>query len=197
MCFALPARFARVMHPAFRNVHRKLVIRTPDLIRLASNWFRFTLFALSSQHLNLPWTILIAGATCGVLDLGCALIVFRARGVSPRRALQGIASAALGPLAFQRGIPAATLGTLFHFVIAFSAATVYCLAATRFAVLARQPFLFGPIYGMVVHLFMTFVVLPLSRLNRPFSFSYFFIQLVIHIFAVGLPIALVAHAFLK
>jgi hypothetical protein len=44
---------------------------------------------------------------------------------------------------------------------------------------------------------MTFVVLPLSRLNRPFSFSYFFIQLVIHIFAVGLPIALVAHAFLK
>lgn len=150
-----------------------------------------------SQHPNLLWVILIAGAICGMLDLACALIVFRARGVNPTRALQGIASAALGPAAFQGGIQTATLGTVFHFVVAFSAATVYCLAASRLAILAEQPFVFGPIYGAVVHLFMTFIVLPLSRLNRPFSLPYFFIQLAIHIFAVGLPIALVAHAFRK
>ena len=173
------------------------MIRTPELIHLPTKWHALTLFMLSSQHPHLLSTILIAGAICGVLDLACALLVFRLRGVNPTRALQGIASAALGPSAFQRGIPAATLGALFHFVVAFSAATVYCLAATRFALLARQPFLFGPIYGMGVHSFMTFVVLPLSRLNRSFSFSYFFIQLAIHIFAVGLPIALVAHAFLN
>src|SRR6201984_684014 len=152
---------------------------------------------LSSQQPNLLWIILIAGAICGILDLGCALIVFRARGVNPTRALQGIASAALGPSAFQGGIQTAILGTLFHFVVAFSAATAYCVVAKRFALLAEQPFLFGPIYGIVVHLFMTFIVLALSRLNRPFSFPYFFIQLAIHIFAVGLPIALVAHALLK
>lgn len=151
----------------------------------------------SSQHPNLLWVILIAGVMCGVLDLACALIAFRARGVNPTRALQGIASAALGPAAFQGGIQTATLGTVFHFVVALSAATVYCLAATRFAWLVEQPFVFGPIYGAVVHLFMTFIVLPLSRLNRPLSLPYLFIQLAIHIFAVGLPIALVAHAFLK
>jgi hypothetical protein len=197
MSSARAAGFAGVVHPAFRNVHRKLVIKTLDLIRLPANWLALTLLSFSSEHPNLFWTILIAGAICGVLDLACALIVFRLRGVNPGRALQGIASAALGPSAFQRGNAAAILGILFHFVIAFSAATVYCLAATRLGVLARQPSLFGPIYGMVVHLFMTFAVLPLSRLNRSFSFPYFFIQLLIHIFAVGLPIALVAHAFLK
>lgn len=152
---------------------------------------------MSSQHPNLLWVILIAGAICGVLDLACALIAFRSRGVNPTRALQGIASAALGPSAFQGGIRTVALGALFHFVVAFSAATVYCIAASRFALLAEKPFLFGPIYGIVVHLFMSFVVLPLSRLNRPFSLPYFFIQLAIHIFAVGLPIALVAHALLK
>ena len=152
---------------------------------------------MSSQHPNLVWAILTAGAVCGVIDLACALIVFRARGVTPARALQGIASAAFGPAAFQRGRQSATLGALFHFVVAFSAATVYCLAACKFAFLAKQPYLLGPIYGISVHLFMTFIVLPLSRLNRPFSASFFFVQLAIHVFAVGLPIALVAHAFLK
>jgi uncharacterized membrane protein YagU involved in acid resistance len=151
----------------------------------------------SSQHPNLLWVILIAGAVCGVLDLASALIVFRSRGVNPTRALQGIASAALGPAAFQGGIQTATLGTVFHFVVAFCAATVYCLAAARFTWLAEKPFLFGPIYGTVVHLFMTFIVLPLSRLKRPLSLPYFFVQLAIHICAVGLPIALVANAFLK
>jgi uncharacterized membrane protein YagU involved in acid resistance len=154
-------------------------------------------FMFSSQHPNLLWVILIAGAVCGVLDLASALIVFRSRGVNPTRALQGIASAALGPAAFQGGIQTATLGTVFHFVVAFCAATVYCLAAARFTWLAERPFLFGPIYGTVVHLFMTFIALPLSRLKRPLSLPYFFVQLAIHICAVGLPIALVANAFLK
>jgi hypothetical protein len=75
--------------------------------------------------------ILVAGTTCGVLDLTFALVVFQTKGVSPVRALQGIASAALGPAAFEQGIQAAFLGVLFHFVVAFSAAAAYCLAATR------------------------------------------------------------------
>jgi hypothetical protein len=145
---------------------------------------------------NLLTTILIAGTTCGVLDLICALVAFRARGFHPMRALHGISSAALGPAAFEGGVHTAALAILFHFVIAFSVATVYCLAAARFRFLLEQPFVVGPLYGIVVHLFMTFVVLPLSRINRRFSLGYFMVQVVIHMFAVGLPIALVAQKYL-
>jgi len=112
------------------------------------------------------------------------------------RALQGIASAALGPAAFEQGARADTLGVLFHFVVAFSAAAVYCLAAARLRFMLEHAFLVGPLYGIAVHLFMTFVVLPLSRLNRRFAIGYFLVQLVVHMFAVGLPIGLIARKFL-
>jgi hypothetical protein len=42
---------------------------------------------------------------------------------------------------------------------------------------------------------MTFAVIPLSALNRPFSMSFFLGQLVINMVCVGLPIALVVKHF--
>jgi hypothetical protein len=89
------------------------------------------------------------------------------------------------------------LGTFFHFVVAFSATAVYCLASSRLFFLINHPFVYGPLYGIAVHLFMTFAVLPLSAAKRPFSLSAFLIQFMIHMFAVGLSIALVARHFLQ
>ena len=81
------------------------------------------------------------------------------------RALQGIASAALGPAAFEKGVQTATLGVLFHFVIAFSATAAYCLAASRVRTMLEHPFLVEPLYGIAVHLFMTFVVCRFHELS--------------------------------
>jgi hypothetical protein len=146
---------------------------------------------------NFVPAVLTGGILCGVLDLTCALVAFRIRGIRPIRALQGIASAALGASALQGGKRTATLGTFFHFVVAFSATAVYCLASSRLFFLINHPFVYGPLYGIAVHLFMTFAVLPLSAAKRPFLLSAFLIQFVIHMFAVGLPIALVARHFLQ
>ena len=116
------------------------------------------------------------------------------RGITPKRLLQAIASASIGPKAFQqRG--AAALGLAFHFVIAFSVATVYVTASRYLLLLARHPIASGLLYGVGVHLVMTFVVLPLTSFKRPFSKLFFAVQLVIHAFCVGLPIALVTSHF--
>ena len=53
----------------------------------------------------------------------------------------------------------------------------------------------GLLVGAAVCLFTAFVVLPLSRLDRHFSMSFFLGQLVINMLCVGLPIALVVKHF--
>jgi len=106
--------------------------------------------------------------------------------------MQGIASGALGPSAFAGGKRNAGIGVLFHFCIAFSAAVAYYAASRNAAFLLSHAVLSGLLYGIAIHLFMTFLVLPQTRLpKRNFSSSGFLIQLLIHMFCVGLPISLV------
>jgi hypothetical protein len=54
------------------------------------------------------------------------------------------------------------------------------------------------LYGVVVYLFMNFVVLPLSAVTRrPVPLSGRIIGMLIIIFCVGLPIAIVVRRFSK
>ena len=56
----------------------------------------------------------------------------------------------------------------------------------------------GTIYGAVVHVVMSRIVLPLSAApKRVFSAKAFLIQLAIHICFVGLPIALMLSHFAR
>jgi hypothetical protein len=66
-----------------------------------------------------------AGLTCGVLDITAAFVTWAPKGVTPTRILQGIASGVLGPRSFSGGRETAAIGLGFHFLIAFSAATVF------------------------------------------------------------------------
>jgi hypothetical protein len=114
------------------------------------------------------------------------------------RLLQTIASGALGPSAFQGGKRTATIGFLFHFLVALIAAAVYYATGRNLALLLDHPLLSGILYGTAVHLVMSRIVLPLSRApKRKFSAKAFLTQLVIHIVCVGLPIALVVARFTK
>jgi uncharacterized membrane protein YagU involved in acid resistance len=83
----------------------------------------------------------------------------------------------------------------FHFLIAVVAAAVYYMTSRRVSALIEYAVLCGLLYGIAVHLFMSFIVLPLSALQRPFSGKFFAIQLVIHMFFVGLPISLIVRHF--
>jgi|SRR5215467_10485018 len=135
--------------------------------------------------------IISAGTTCGVMDIAAAFLVYGTMGAKPLRILQGIAGGILGPDAYKGGIPAAVLGLALHFIIAFGAATVFYVASRGLHFLVDHVILSGAFYGIAVYFLMQRVVIPFSRAARsPFSVKFMIIGVIIHIFCVGLPIAL-------
>jgi uncharacterized membrane protein YagU involved in acid resistance len=145
---------------------------------------------------NAASAIATAGLACGVLDITAALVVYGSMGLKPLRLLQGVAAGVLGPKSFQGGVATAVLGLALHFVIAFGAATVYFAASRNIRVLVDQAGLFGALYGIAVYFFMNRIVVPLSGATKlPFSLKMMLIGVVIHIFCVGLPMALSVRRF--
>jgi hypothetical protein len=135
--------------------------------------------------------IVSAGTICGIMDITAALAVYGMMGAKPLRLLQGIAGGVLGPHTYSGGIATALLGLALHFVIAFGAATVFFIASRGLRFLIDHAVLSGVLYGVAVYFFMQRVVIPLSKAARnPFSLKFMIIGIIIHIFCVGLPIAL-------
>jgi hypothetical protein len=137
-----------------------------------------------------------AGLVSGTLDITAAFVVYGFFGARPILILHGIAAGLLGPRAHQGGLTTATLGLACHYFIAFSAATVYYLASRWLSLLVQHAVVCGALYGVAVYFFMNRIVVPLSAARRsPFSWEMMFIGVTIHIFCVGLPIALVVRRF--
>ena len=140
--------------------------------------------------------ILTAGLVCGAMDITAALVVYGQFGLKPQPLLQGIAAGLLGESAFDGGFATAALGLVCHFIIAFSAAAVFYAVSRQWNFLVQHAAISGPLYGVAVYFFMQLVVLPLSNAGRyPFTIRGTIIGVVIHIFCVGLPIALVVRRF--
>ncbi len=141
-------------------------------------------------------TILYAGLAVGVLDGIAASVNAGFSGVSPVRVFQYVASGLLGRAAFDGGIPIAVLGLLLHFVVALGASTVFVAASRFLPFLTRLPFVFGPVYGVIVYFVMREIVSPLSLTNpgTPTTKGTV-IMIIIHILVVGLPIALITRKF--
>lgn len=152
--------------------------------------------ALAAQRRGSGMAIVWAGLTCGVMDITAALVVYGlVYGVAPVPLLQGIASGLLGRQAYRGGIATAVLGLLLHFVIAFSAAAVYFLLSRKFPVLIQAAVASGALYGVAVYFFMQQVVALSATIKNPFSVKLMVIGVVIHIFCVGLPIALLVRKY--
>jgi hypothetical protein len=138
-------------------------------------------------------TVLWGGLLAGALDItyACVNSGLRGRG-GPERVLQSVASGLLGKGAFEGGAGAAALGLFCHFLIAVTAAFVYYAASRQLDILVRQPVVCGLLYGVVVYVVMSFVVVPLSA--APFRFplrpGVIIPGLLVHMFLIGLPIAL-------
>ena len=141
--------------------------------------------------------VIWGGLIAGTLDLIAACVSAWLRGgVSPVRVAQFIASGILGTESFNGGAKTVALGVAFHFLIATVAAAIFYVASRSLLILVERPITFGLLYGVVVHLFMTQVVLPLSNVTqRPPTLSGFIIGVLIIMFCVGLPIALIVRRF--
>jgi len=151
---------------------------------------------LSEQSPKAPLAILWGGLICGVLDITAALAVYGRFGLAPIALLQGIAAGLLGPLARKGGLATAFLGLFCHFFIAFCATAVYFAASRWIPFLFEHAAISGVLYGVAVYFFMNRIVVPLSAARKyPFSFKMMVIGVVIHIFCVGLPIALTVRHF--
>lgn len=148
------------------------------------------------QKPNALPAILWGGLACGVLDITAALIVYGFFGLRPIPLLQGIAAGLLGPRSWNGGLATALLGLLCHFFIAFSAAAVFFALSRTAPFLVQHAVLSGVLYGVAVYFFMNRIVVPLSAARKyPFSFEMMVIGVVIHIFCVGLPIAIAVRRY--
>ena len=142
------------------------------------------------------WGGLIAGA----LDItaACVFSYLRAN-VSPVRVFQSVASGLLGASAYAGGAKTAALGLLLHFLIATTATALFYFASRKLTFMIERPIPWGLVYGVLVYLFMNFVVLPLSAFPQrgvP-SLSSRAINMLIIMFCVGLPIAIIVRRFSK
>ena len=147
--------------------------------------------------------ILVGGSIAGALDITYAFVFsyFRS-GRTPAFILQSVASGALGRRSFEGGWKTAALGLVFHFLIALTAATVFVLASRVIRFLTTQPVISGILYGLCVFAFMYGFVLRVAatRLTAwPWSLpkSVLIGGLLIHMFGIGLPIALVNRHYSK
>ena len=139
--------------------------------------------------------VLGAGLICGTLDGLSALAI---SSVKFTTLFQFIASALLGPSSFKGGTITAMLGLGLHYLIALTATAVYYSASRALPILLERALPFGVLYGTVVHLFMQFLVLPVTALGkRSFHRRGFFMQLAVHMIVVGPSIALSLRRFFR
>jgi hypothetical protein len=141
-------------------------------------------------------TIFVGGGIAGTLDALAACVYYRIfGGVSAGMIFRYIASGLLGPAAFSGGRPIALLGLALHFTVALSAAAVFYLACLRIKELYQKPWIFGPLYGIVIFGVMHFVVVPMSRVqvrNASMPLNELVFQLLAHTIFIGSSIALAA-----
>jgi hypothetical protein len=139
------------------------------------------------------WAIAVGGLIAGAVDITQACILFGSH------VPLAIAAGLIGPSALHGGVATYVLGVLLHFFIVFSAASVYYLASRRWGFLKEYPFVCGLFFGMAVELVMSYVVLPLSALHEkgPYELHDILLGLGVHMFVIGLPIALSVRRFAK
>ena len=141
-------------------------------------------------------TILLGGLAIGVLDFLDATLFFGLYYDVPfQRVWQGVSAGVLGGEAARAGgWNSALLGIFLHFVVSFGVATVYYFAARYIPFLIRHPVISGLAYGVLVHLVMKYVVIPLSAIGTVSAYNLpnFLNSVVGHALVVGLPVALIA-----
>jgi uncharacterized membrane protein YagU involved in acid resistance len=139
-----------------------------------------------AQKRSLAFPILVGGGVAGLLDMTSAYISFG------RFMPIGIAGGLVGKSALHVSVGLYILGLCIHYLIAFSAAAVYCLASKKLEFLREHFIVCGLFYGIAVFLVMQFVVLPLSAYHAmgPYQYRGLVQGLLAHMFLIGLPISI-------
>jgi hypothetical protein len=144
-------------------------------------------------------TILTAGFLAGLLDCTAAMAhSYFWNDVTPDRVWKYVASGAVGMSAFSGGGGTVALGLFFHFLIAFIFTVVFFYLYPAISKLRLPVVITGMLWGLVVWNVMHWIVVPMSSVpprKAPFDLVKALPQLGIHMFLVGLPMALIIHRY--
>jgi hypothetical protein len=139
--------------------------------------------------------VLLGGLVAGTFDITYACTFwYLKRGLLPTRVLQSVASGVLGDASFTGGGRTAVLGLVLHYCIATSMAVTYFLFARRWSDLWQKPWVYGPLYGVLLYGIMNYIVVPLSAANPGSrNLTWVLLSIVVHAFLIGTPCALFAR----
>jgi len=143
-------------------------------------------------------TVLLTGLLVGALDITAAYInQFIKTGKFADKMFQYIAGGALGlENSMQGGFRVGLLGFFFHYFIACSFTLLFFIAYPKLKFRLFNKYLVGFLYGIFIGAFMTFVVLPLTKLPyNTFIFQKAIIGWLILAVVVGIPIAISASRY--
>jgi hypothetical protein len=143
-------------------------------------------------------TVFLTGLLVGTLDITAAYISqFIKTGQFAGKMFQYIAGGALGLAnSMQGGFWVGLLGFFFHYFIAFLFTLLFFIAYPGLKFRLVNKYLLGFLYGIFVGAFMTFVVLPLTKLPyNSFVFQKAIVGWLILAVAVGIPVAISASRY--
>ena len=143
-----------------------------------------------------PWVyVLFGGLVAGTFDITYACTFwYLKRGVLPTRVFQSVASGLLGDASFTGGGRTAALGLVLHYFIATCMAITYYLFARKLSDLWQKPWVYGPLYGVLLYGIMNYIVVPLSAANPGSrNLTWVLLSIAVHAFLIGTPCALFAR----
>jgi hypothetical protein len=145
-------------------------------------------------------TILSAGLIAGTLDILAACTQFYINtGKNPEIVLKYISSAVFGrEAAYNNGIVMSLAGLLFHYLIATGFAALFMFLYLKIKWIRDNIILSGILFGLFAWALMNLAVVPMSRITQaPFQWSKAIVAMLILIFMIGLPIAMITRWGLK
>ena len=139
--------------------------------------------------------VLLGGLVAGSFDITYACTFwYLKRGVLPSRVFQSVAAGLLGDASFTGGWRTAALGLALHYFIATSMAVTYYLFARRWSDLWEKPFVYGPMYGVLLYGIMNYIVVPLSAANPGSrNLLWVLLSIAVHVLLIGTPCAVFAR----
>jgi hypothetical protein len=144
-------------------------------------------------------TIIYAGLLAGSLDiLAASLDYYIATGKGPEGVLRFIASGVFGKTAFTGTTIMIWLGLLFHFIIVFALTIGFFIIYLRIKLLQLNIVLTAIIFAIVSWAITNLIIVPLSNTPPiPFKLISALKAVVILIFTIGFPLAIILKNFYK
>ena len=115
----------------------------------------------------LAWPVLVGGLAIAALDFAFCLAFWWPLGADAQRVLQGVAAGVLGRAAYAGGASTAVLGAFGMVLIGSAFVLTYALLARHAASLRLHARALGPVYGLLLYLVMTRIVVPVSAAPAP------------------------------